>query len=289
MISDYYCSIFPKTCDFCISCARPKYRGIMFLMAQSVFFSNFLEQKKTVETLTKESRADIDFYIFLAGSGIITTLGLLINSAVVVIGGMLVAPLLFPIMSLGMGIVTSSKEAISRSISTIGKSVLLVFVISFSIAFLMNAQTSTPVIELASTASLEHFIIAFISGIVAAFAWVRQNTNASLPGIAVSVSLIPPLSSFAIGVSLLDKGIASGSLMLFIINLIGIAIAGLLVFSLFGFSNMQKVQEHVIREEKKENGKAKRNKVKKEEKIEEDSNSEEATVVEKIPENTPLP
>ncbi len=251
-------------------------------MAQSVFFSNFLEQKKTVETLTKESRADIDFYIFLAGSGIITTLGLLVNSSVVVIGGMLVAPLLFPIMSLGMGIVTSSKEAINRSITTIGKSVLLVFVISFFIAFLMNAQVATPVIELASTASLEHFIIAFVSGIVAAFAWVRQNTNASLPGIAVSVSLIPPLSSFAIGVSILDKGIASGSLMLFIINLIGIAIAGLLVFSLFGFSNMQKVQEHVIRQEKKENGKKKK-------KEEEEADSEEATVVEKIPENTPLP
>ncbi|GMQ94954.1 MAG: hypothetical protein BMS9Abin13_064 [Patescibacteria group bacterium] len=220
-------------------------------MAQSVFFTNFLEQKKTIKTLIEESRADADFYLFLGGSSIITTLGLLMDSSIVVIGGMLVAPLLFPILSLGMGVVTSSKEAIDRSLKTIGKSILLVFFVSFFFAFLINSKEVTPVIYLASTASLAHFLIAFVSGLVAALAWVRQNANAALPGIAVSVSLIPPLSALAVGASFLDKDIISGSLMLFIINLIGIVVAGMIVFSLFGFSQLQKVQEKIIKEEER--------------------------------------
>jgi len=217
-----------------------------------VFWTSFFDQKKTVEALTEESRADSDFYLFLAGSTMITTLGLIMDSAIVVIGGMLVAPLLFPILSLGMGVATSSADAIMRSIVTIGKSIALVTAVSLSIAFLMNGNEITSVMQLASEATISHFLIAFTSGIVASYAWVKQNVNGQLPGVAVSVSLIPPIATFGVGLSMFERTITSGSMFLFLLNLLGIVFASIIVFSLFGFSNMHRIQEKVIKEEREE-------------------------------------
>jgi uncharacterized hydrophobic protein (TIGR00271 family) len=216
---------------------------------KSVFWASFFDQKKTVETLTEESHADADFYVLLAGSTIITTLGLIFDNSVVVIGGMLVAPLLYPILALGMGITTSSRQAIGRSFAIIWKATIMVTIVAFFVAFLLNTKEVTEIMRFASQTTNSNFIIAFVSGIMASFAWVRQNINASLPGIAVSVSLLPPLATLGIGVSLIEKDIISGALFLFIINLLGIAIASVIVFALFGFSSLQRVQEKVIKEE----------------------------------------
>ena len=68
-------------------------------MADQVFLASFFEQKKSLEKLISESRADAAFYLLLSASALITTLGLLVDSAIVIIGGMMVAPLLFPILS----------------------------------------------------------------------------------------------------------------------------------------------------------------------------------------------
>lgn len=62
-----------------------------------VFITNFFQQKRSLDLLLKESKLDSSFYIFLSTSAFLTTLGLLLNSAVIIMGGMLVAPLLFPI------------------------------------------------------------------------------------------------------------------------------------------------------------------------------------------------
>jgi uncharacterized hydrophobic protein (TIGR00271 family) len=239
-----------------------------------VFWTSFFDQKETVETLTEESHASADFYVLLAGSTVITTLGLLMNSSVVIIGGMLVAPLLFPILSLGMGITMSSKQAIKRSLTTIWKSIFFVISISFFIAFLLNPDSITQTMQFASQTNISSFLVALVSGVVASYAWVRQNTNSTLPGVAVSVALLPPLATFGIGISMFEKTVTSGALFLFIINILGIAIASVVIFALFGFSRLQKVQEKIIKEEKM-------NDVSKE-------ISDEDIVVEKIDENAPI-
>lgn len=221
-----------------------------------VFLTNFFEQKKTVETLSEESRADADFYLFLGASAIITTLGLVLDSSIAVIGGMLVAPLLFPILSLGMGVTTSSKEAIARSFKIILQSIGLVLAFSVALAFLTKANGATEVMQLASEATTGHFLIAIVAGTVASFSWVKQDINATLPSIAVSVSLIPPLTTVGIGISVLDQSIIAGASFLFILNLLGITLASVIIFSLFGFSNMHTVQEKIIEKEQKEEEKA---------------------------------
>lgn len=218
-------------------------------MIKFVFLTNLFEQKKTIESLLKESHADSTFYLFLSLATFIITLGLLINNAVVIIGGMLIAPFLFPILSLGMGVVISSKEAIVRALVIIGKSLAIVLIISFATAFLLNGNEATEQMKLASRLDPVFFLIAFASGIIAAFAWVKENISASLPGIAIAVALLPPLAVSGIALSLFSKELFISSFLLFLVNFLGIVVANTIVFALFGFPALQKTEEQKTTEE----------------------------------------
>lgn len=221
-------------------------------MAKPILFTSFFDQRKSVEHLVEESHADGDYYLFLTFGAFITTLGLLINNPVVIVGAMLVAPILFPILALGMGVVTASREAISRSVRNLAKSIILVIIVSALTAFLINQTEVTEQLILVSSPNFLFFLIAFFSGVVAAYSWAKQNVSSSLPGVAITVSLLPPISAVGIAMTLGMRDVFSGSLMLFFINLLGIALASIVVFSLFGFSALGRFQDEKIEEEIKE-------------------------------------
>jgi len=219
-------------------------------MSNPVFLTNFFEQKRSLETLLKESHADKTFYFFLSFSAFVGTLGFLMNSAIVIIGSMFVAPLLFPILSLGMGISTSSREAIRRSSRIISKSTILVILISFLTAFILNEREVTDQMLLASRPELLYFLIAFASGIIVSYAWVKEKISSTLPGVAMAVALLPPLALVGISLSFFSRDLFTGSLTLYLLNLLAIVLGSTIIFSLFGFSRLQRLEEEKIEEEK---------------------------------------
>lgn len=208
-----------------------------------VFLTNIFQQNRALDLLLAESTATPSFYLFLSTSAFLTTLGLLLNSAVIIIGAMLVAPLLYPILLLGMGVTASSRPIIERALLTIGKSSLLVVGISFATSFILNGREVTHQMELASNPDLLFFLAAFASGIIAAYAWAKENVNSLLPGIAVTVALVPPLASVGTAISVASRDVFAGGLTLFLLNILGISVASMIIFSLFGYSRLQKVAE----------------------------------------------
>ena len=203
--------------------------------------------------LIQESRLDNDFYFMLIISAIISTAGLLMGSASVVIGGMLLAPLLTPILTLALGIVTSEKPAVFRSLYIIGKSSLIVLGISFLVSFLINSDNleNLEIIQRIQP-SLLYMYVALFSGAGAAYTWTKPNLSASLPGVAVSVAILPPLCTVGIGLSFFDKAIIAGSLQIFLINLVGIAVSSAVVFAFLGFFKAKNIEVEEI--EKEANG-----------------------------------
>lgn len=218
-------------------------------MAEPILFSNFFEKRKSIENLVEESRADGDYFLFLIFAAFITTLGLLIDNPIVIVGAMLVAPILFPLLALGMGIVTTSQEAIVRSLKNIFKSIVIIVIVSLLTAFIINKRDIGSQLLLSSTPNFIFFLIAFFSGVVASFSWVKQNVEQTLPGVAVTVTLLPPLSALGVSITFLNQEMFSGSLLLFVINLLGIVLASVVMFSLFGFSSLSKLQDKKIEEE----------------------------------------
>jgi len=213
---------------------------------KTVLWASFFDQKKSLEKLIEESRADGDFYFFLSISAVITTLGLLFDNLVIVIGGMLVAPLLYPILAFSMGVTTSNTDSIIRSLKTIGQSVFFVFIVSFTTSVFFKTDSITQELLLTSTPIYIFFLVALAAGLGAAFSWVKQDMSSLLPGVVVSVALIPPLSAIGISVVYGSFLLALNAGIIFIVNLFGIALSALVIFSLFGFSRPQKEEEKLI-------------------------------------------
>ena len=189
------------------------------------------ERQKAIGVLLEESVPDADFFVLLVLSSFIVVPGLLINNAAIIIGGMVVAPLLVWLY-----------DAVFLSVGLVFLGALLMAL--FSPDRIVNAE-----IEARATVSFAHSVVAIASGVAAAFALVKPKISATVTGIAVSVSLLPPLATAGIGASMLDWRLVSGSIGLFLVNCLGIILAATVIFSLLGFYPERKQTERKLKTE----------------------------------------
>jgi uncharacterized hydrophobic protein (TIGR00271 family) len=221
-----------------------------------VLFNNLNSKDKSdaVERLIKSSTPNQDFYFMTVLSVLTATFGLLLNNVAVVIGSMLIAPILYPLLSLSLGIIMSDAKLISRSFYTILKSMAFGIIAAgfATLLFANHFERITPEILLRTHTNLPYTVIAIAAGLAGSFALVKPQLNETLPGIAISVALIPPLAVIGIGVANFSWEIVSGSLLLFLVNVVGIVFASMITFSLMNFYvKRTEAKKAVEKEEKK--------------------------------------
>lgn len=218
-------------------------------------FNNLTEKEKSdaVESLIKNSTPHQDFFLMTIFSVLMATFGLLLNSAAVVIGSMLIAPILFPILSLSLGIVMSDPKLISRALFTILKSVGMGIISAIIITLFLSGQDSILTSEIIARThpSLLYAAVAIIAGLAVSFALIKPQLNETLPGIAVSVAIIPPVAVIGIGIAKFNWPIISGSFLLLLINILGIIFASMLIFSLMNLYVKRKIAQEVVKKEEK--------------------------------------
>jgi uncharacterized hydrophobic protein (TIGR00271 family) len=169
-------------------------------------------------------------------STMLAAVGLYLNSASVIIGAMLLAPLMAPIVSLSMGILRGNIELFRKSI---GKIVLGIFIALFSSALITFLFPHKPVTEEMLTRlnpTLLDLAVAIISGIAAAYSKSFKEIIQSLAGVAIAVALVPPLTVAGIGIGRMDFYFFFQAFLLFSTNLVGIIIAATFTFRVLGFS-----------------------------------------------------
>jgi uncharacterized membrane protein len=71
-------------------------------------------------------------------------------------------------------------------------------------------------------------IIAFVSGLAAAYASGRPGLMAALPGVAIAAALLPPVATSGLAMSIGDFDLAIGALLLFAVNMVAIIMAAAL-------------------------------------------------------------
>ncbi|MFH1457341.1 MAG: TIGR00341 family protein, partial [Patescibacteria group bacterium] len=213
-------------------------------------------QVRVIKELIESSRLTYDFYLMLILSTVVVTLGLLVENTAVIIGGMLITPLLTPILNLSLGIVIADKTVIGHSIRIILQSLGIVLSVSLIIAFLFPIDNINGEIYSRLVSNIPYFLIAFSAGLAATFAWSKKNLSAMLPGVAIAVSLLPPLSVVGIGLGTFSMSLIRGSLVSFLLNLFGIILGSVIIFSLLNFQKtkdetVKKVKQEIKQEEKK--------------------------------------
>jgi len=191
------------------------------------------EKSEAVKKLIDQSTPNTDFFMMVVLSIAMATFGLLLDNTAIVIGAMLIAPVLSPILSLGMGIVMFNESLIRRAVFTLGKSLLYAIGAAFLIGLLFGSKDGVSVREVLSrtTPNLLDAAVAVVAGFAASFALIKPKMSEAIPGIAISVSLVPPLAVTGLGLATLNFAIAKGAFLLFVVNILGIIFASVFVFS----------------------------------------------------------
>jgi uncharacterized hydrophobic protein (TIGR00271 family) len=176
------------------------------------------------------------FWTLLILASVIATAGVLADSTATVIGAMIVAPLMTPILGTVLSVVTRDGPNLARSLLLVVAGAAVVAAIGWLFGHLAplpvvsetNAQVAARVHP-----NLVDLVAALATGAVGAFAVARDDVSDTLPGVAIAISLVPPL---VVAGLTLESGAghqALGALLLFGTNVSAILFSGLIVMALY--------------------------------------------------------
>ncbi|PIR88345.1 MAG: hypothetical protein COU09_02830 [Candidatus Harrisonbacteria bacterium CG10_big_fil_rev_8_21_14_0_10_44_23] len=225
------------------------------------------DRYRTVEELIARSQPSFNYYLLLVISSLIVASGLLLNNSAIVIGGMIVTPLLTPVLSIALGVIVGRGFLLKRQGFFLLKSFLIVVATGMLLTFLFSEPTDPFIFENTVRAAILYFIVAIASGAGATFAFINKDISDILPGIAVAVSVVPPLSLIGLGLASGSFELAQFYFVVFALNTIGIILGGMVVLSSQKFYRAEKKVDEQIKEIKKEDKKKEDEKIAKEEKL----------------------
>lgn len=188
------------------------------------------------------------FFALLLFATVIATYGVLSDSPATVIGAMLVAPLMGPIMATTSAVVMNSLPRALRAFaltltgiaSVILSSYLLAWVVpDVTISFTSNGEITSRIHP-----GLYALLTALGAGAAGAFILSRAEIADALGGVAVAISLVPPLCVVGIALRQGQLDAAEGASLLFLTNFLAILFAGGVVFLVLGVGKPVVSQEH---------------------------------------------
>ena len=195
------------------------------------------DHAELLQDLRQGSRWNSDFVGMLALASAIATLGLMQNSAAVVIGSMLLAPLMTPMIGTGLALAQANLKLAKTCATSIAYGTLLTFTISFLLGMTMPSRETLPPEVLSRGApNVWDLLIAFFSAMAATFAMARPNLSGAVAGVAIATALVPPVCAAGLSLSHGSYNTALGALLLFGTNLIAIIVASRFTFSLLGIA-----------------------------------------------------
>ncbi|MGM0384471.1 MAG: TIGR00341 family protein [Actinomycetota bacterium] len=204
-------------------------------------------QRRDLEELT--ARLDLDlgdrhakisgFWTMLVLSAIIAVAGVLGDSTATVIGAMIIAPLSVPIMGIALGIVRGDASQVVRSMGWVTAGVATVVTLGALASWpLPDAVGSVSNSQIAARTSpgILDMVAAVATGLAGAVGLARRDVSDVLPGVAIAISLVPPLGVVGICLGNGQPVLALGAFLLFLSNMVALVMAGTLVFTAYGYA-----------------------------------------------------
>lgn len=177
------------------------------------------------------------FFLRLVAATVVATAGIAADSATTIIGAMLIAPLMSPMLGVALASALGRPRDVFRTLGLTLFGMAIVVTVSAGVTALIPAaadmETNSQVLARVSP-RLVDLVIALAAGFVAALASMRHDIPDTLPGVAISASIVPPLC--VVGAGLCEGALRAsvGALLLFVANFIAIQVMGAVVYMLMG-------------------------------------------------------
>ncbi len=172
------------------------------------------------------------FWVLLVLSAVIATSGVIADSTATVIGAMIVAPLMTPILGTALAVVLADRSNLVRSVSLVVLGAVAVILIGLLIGSLGNSldeYAGNTQVSGRINPGLIDLLAALATGTVGAFALVRSDISDTLPGVAIAISLVPPLAVVGLLIGVGRYQDAAGAALLFATNFAAIVATGTVV------------------------------------------------------------
>jgi uncharacterized hydrophobic protein (TIGR00271 family) len=215
------------------------------------------DKASLIRKLVENGTPDFDYFYLIGLSTLMATLGLLLDSSSIVIGSMLIAPLMYPILGVSLGLVmmNTNISLLTRALTTLSKSLAVGLGLSVLAAFFFGDATvyQTAEVMARTVPSHLHLLVALVAGAAVSYMLARPEWGDALPGVAIAVALIPPLATIGIGVAYWDVLIIKGATLILFLNLFGIIAVSVVIFLLMNLSEKENIANSTMkREEEKQ-------------------------------------
>ena len=184
----------------------------------------------------------VNFFVLLVLATIIATYGLISDSPATVIGAMIVAPLMQPIIATTAAVVMGSLRRALLALALVLGGMIIVVLLAALLTFLLpdiliSFETNNEIVSRISP-GLIALLTALASGAAGAFIATREEIADSLAGVAIAISLVPPLCVVGIAAAQMHWAAAIGAFLLFMTNFLAILLSGGVVFLLLGLGTL---------------------------------------------------
>lgn len=193
-----------------------------------------VNQAEVIEKRRAECALSERYLFMTAMSAGIAVLGLLLSSPAVVIGAMLLSPLMDPIMGLGFALAIGDYHWLRQSARSLAWGTAMAIALTALVVYLSPIQTITPEIASRTEPTLFDLFVALFSALAGAYAMIRGR-DGTIVGVAIATALMPPLATVGFGLATWNWTVFSGALLLFVTNLITIALTAWAMARAYGF------------------------------------------------------
>lgn len=173
------------------------------------------------------------FYILIALSAVVASVGLLKDNIAVIIGAMVIAPLYGPNAALAVGTSLGDVRLIGDSLKGLALGLGLALGVSAAVGVALPVDASVPSIAARTVVGYTDVVLALAAGAAGAFAFTAGLARA-LTGVMVAVALLPPVAAFGLLLGAGQLSLAAGAILLTAVNVICINLAGVAAFLLQG-------------------------------------------------------
>ncbi|MFC7320109.1 TIGR00341 family protein [Halobacillus campisalis] len=197
-----------------------------------------LSRHELLASIKKNSKTTWNYLLLIILSAIVATVGFLKDSEAVVIGAMVIAPMIGPVIAVAFSSVLGDYKVLTKSLITSLLGVVIVVAISILFVLFSSLELTTNQYLSRTVVTPIDIILGVASGAAGALAFINRLSG-NLVGVMVAVALLPPSVALGISIGSMEWDLAYGAFLLVTVNIMSILLAAVIIFSISGIRPVQ--------------------------------------------------
>lgn len=186
-------------------------------------------REELYEDIASGAQLNRDFLVLTALSAVVAALGMNANNVAAVIGAMVIAPLLGPILAFSFGSALGDLPLMSKAARTAVAGLAFGLLISIALGMVLPINIQSPELFARTVVGVDTTALALASGAAAALS-ISTGVASTLVGVMVAVALLPPSAAMGLYAGAGEWGLAARAGLLLMINVVSVNLAALFTY-----------------------------------------------------------